>query len=32
MALYLTTVLLSVDELLEALEKARSISYRPPGA
>jgi uncharacterized protein with GYD domain len=27
-----TTVLLSVDELLEALEKARSISYRPPGA
>ena len=27
-----TTVLLSVEELLDALEKAKSISYRRPGA
>ncbi|SFN60457.1 GYD domain-containing protein [Mycetocola miduiensis] len=27
-----TTVLLTVDETLEALSKARQISYRPPGA
>ena len=27
-----TTVLLSVEELLEALEKAKSVRYRPPGA
>jgi uncharacterized protein with GYD domain len=27
-----TTVLLTVDELVEALGKAKSVSYRPPGA
>jgi uncharacterized protein with GYD domain len=27
-----TTVLLTVDETLEALERARSVRYRPPGA
>ena len=27
-----TTVLLSVDDTIEALEKAKSIRYRPPGA
>jgi uncharacterized protein with GYD domain len=27
-----TTVLLSVEELMEALGKAKSIKYRPPGA
>ena len=27
-----TTVLLSVEELIEALGKAKSIRYRPPGA
>ena len=27
-----TTVLLTVDETLEALRKAEKISYRPPGA
>src|SRR5215218_2417180 len=27
-----TTVLLSVEELIEALGKAKSIGYRPPGA
>ena len=27
-----TTVLLSVEELVEALGKAKSIQYRPPGA
>ena len=27
-----TTVLLSVDETLEALRKAQGITYRPPGA
>src|SRR5687767_14272718 len=26
-----TTVLLSVEETMEALEKARSVRYRPPG-
>lgn len=26
-----TTVLMSVEEMLEALKKARSIQYRPPG-
>jgi len=26
-----TTVLLTVEETLEALQKARAISYRPPG-
>ena len=29
---YETTVLLSVEELMEALGKAKSIRYRPPGA
>ena len=28
---YETTVLLSVEELIEALGKAKSIRYRPPG-
>jgi len=27
-----TTVLLTVDELVEALGKAKSVRYRPPGA
>jgi uncharacterized protein with GYD domain len=27
-----TTVLLTVDETLQALERARSVRYRPPGA
>jgi uncharacterized protein with GYD domain len=27
-----TTVLLSVEELMEALAKAKSVRYRPPGA
>jgi hypothetical protein len=27
-----TTVLLSVDETLEALRKAEQVRYRPPGA
>ena len=27
-----TTVLLTVEETLEALEKARSVRYKPPGA
>jgi uncharacterized protein with GYD domain len=27
-----TTVLLTVEETLEALEKAQSVGYRPPGA
>ncbi len=27
-----TTVLLTVDETLEALAKARSVKYRPPGS
>ena len=27
-----TTVLLSVEELIEALGKAKSVRYRPPGA
>lgn len=27
-----TTVLLSLDEILEALRKASEIQYRPPGA
>ena len=27
-----TTVLLSVDETLEALRKAKDVQYRPPGA
>ena len=27
-----TTVLLSVDETLEALRKAEQIKYRPPGS
>jgi uncharacterized protein with GYD domain len=27
-----TTVLLSVEELMEALKKAKSVRYRPPGA
>ena len=27
-----TTVLLSVEELVEALGKAKSVQYRPPGA
>ena len=27
-----TTVLLTVDETLAALEKARSVKYRPPGS
>ncbi len=27
-----TTVLLSVEELMEALGKAKSVGYRPPGA
>ncbi len=27
-----TTVLLSVEELMEALRKAKSVGYRPPGA
>jgi uncharacterized protein with GYD domain len=26
-----TTVLITADELLEALEKARAVSFRPPG-
>jgi hypothetical protein len=26
-----TTVLLSVEETMEALQKARDIKYRPPG-
>jgi uncharacterized protein with GYD domain len=29
---YETTVLLSVEELMEALGKAQSVWYRPPGA
>ena len=29
---YETTVLLSVEELMQALGKAKSIRYRPPGA
>jgi uncharacterized protein with GYD domain len=29
---YETTVLLTVDEALEALRKAKQIGYRPPGA
>jgi uncharacterized protein with GYD domain len=27
-----TTVLLSVDEMLDALKQAQALSYRPPGA
>ncbi len=27
-----TTVLMTVEEMLEALGKAKSVSYRPPGA
>jgi hypothetical protein len=27
-----TTVLLSVEETLAALEKARSVKYKPPGS
>jgi hypothetical protein len=27
-----TTVLMSVDDTLAALEKARSVAYKPPGA
>jgi uncharacterized protein with GYD domain len=29
---YETTVLLPVDELMDALRKAKQIQYRPPGA
>jgi hypothetical protein len=29
---YETTVLLSVEETIEALGKAKSIRYRPPGS
>jgi uncharacterized protein with GYD domain len=29
---YETTVLLSVEELMAALKKAKSVRYRPPGA